>query len=256
MSRRPGPPISTPPWRQRARRWTSGLWPAMTGAERGRCLRRLADMIRDRLDEVALLESIDAGKPISATKRMDLPAAIDCLEYYAGWADKICGDVVPARNDALTFVKRVPVGVVGVIVPWNFPLMNAIWKIAPALGLRLHGCIEARRTHAALCLVARRAALEAGFPAGVLNIVPGFGADAAQRWSAHPDVDKIAFTGSPATGRSIMRAAAEHITKISLELGGKSPSVIFADADLDSAFARPRPEPFSMPARSAPRPRG
>jgi aldehyde dehydrogenase (NAD+) len=213
----------------------SGLWPSMTGAERGRCLIRLADILRARIDEVALLESVDAGKPISATKRMDLPAAIDCLEYYAGWADKICGDVVPARNDALTLVKRVPVGVVGVIVPWNFPLMNAIWKIAPALACGCTIVLKPAELTPLSALWLGRAALEAGFPAGVLNIVPGFGAEAGAALVSHAGVDKIAFTGSPATGRSIMRAAAEHITKISLELGGKSPSVIFTDADLDAA---------------------
>ncbi len=132
-----------------------GPWPAMTGAERGRLLRRLADIIRERFGEIALIETIDAGKPLSATKRMDIPAAIDCLEFYAGWADKISGEVVPLRSDALTFVKRVPVGVVGVIVPWNFPLMNAVWKIAPALGLRLHSRAEAGGTDAAVRLVAR-----------------------------------------------------------------------------------------------------
>lgn len=213
----------------------NGLWPAMTGAERGRLLRRLADTLRDRVDEIALLESIDAGKPLSATLRMDIPAAIDCLEYYAGWADKISGEVVPTRNDALTFVRRVPVGVVGVIVPWNFPLMNAIWKIAPALACGCTVVLKPAELTPLSALWLGRAVLEAGFPAGVLNIVPGFGADAGAALVSHRDIDKIAFTGSPATGRFIMRAAADNITKISLELGGKSPSVVFADADLDMA---------------------
>ncbi len=105
----------------------------MTGAERGRILNRLAEALRTKIDEVVWLESLDGGKPIAATRRMDLPAAIDCLEYYAGWADKITGEVVPTRRDALTYVERIPVGVVGAIVPWNFPLMNAVWKVAPAL---------------------------------------------------------------------------------------------------------------------------
>ncbi len=213
----------------------NGLWPAMTGAERGRLLRRLADIIRDRVDDIAMLESIDAGKPLTATLRMDIPAAIDCLEYYAGWADKISGEVVPTRNDALTFVRRVPVGVVGVIVPWNFPLMNAIWKIAPALACGCTVVLKPAELTPLSALWLGRAALEAGFPAGVLNIVPGFGADAGAALVSHRGVDKIAFTGSPTTGRFIMRAAAENITKISLELGGKSPSVVFADADLDLA---------------------
>jgi aldehyde dehydrogenase (NAD+) len=212
-----------------------GAWPAMSGAQRGRLLRKLADILRDRLEEIALLESLDAGKPISATKRMDIPAAIDCLEYYAGWADKISGEVAPVRHDALTFVRRVPVGVVGVIVPWNFPLMNAIWKIAPALACGCTIVLKPAELTPLSALWLGRAAIEAGFPAGVLNIVPGFGTGAGAALVAHRGVDKIAFTGSPATGRSIMRSAADNITKISHELGGKSPSVVFADADLDSA---------------------
>jgi aldehyde dehydrogenase (NAD+) len=212
-----------------------GPWPAMTGAERGRLLRKLADIIRERFGEIALIETIDAGKPLSATKRMDIPAAIDCLEFYAGWADKISGEVVPLRSDALTFVKRVPVGVVGVIVPWNFPLMNAVWKIAPALACGCTIVLKPAELTPLSALWLGRAALEAGFPAGVLNVVPGFGADAGAALVSHHGIDKIAFTGSPATGRFIMRAAAENITKVSLELGGKSPSVVFADADLESA---------------------
>jgi aldehyde dehydrogenase (NAD+) len=212
-----------------------GPWPAMTGAERGRLLRKLADILRFRFEEIALLETIDAGKPLSATKRMDIPAAIDCLEYYAGWADKISGEVAPVRHDALTFVRRVPVGVVGVIVPWNFPLMNAIWKIAPALACGCTIVLKPAELTPLSALWLGRTAIDAGFPAGVLNIVPGFGADAGAALVSHSGVDKIAFTGSPATGRFIMRAAAQNITKISLELGGKSPSVVFADANLDAA---------------------
>jgi aldehyde dehydrogenase (NAD+) len=182
-----------------------------------------------------MIETVDAGKPLSATRRFDIPAAIDCLEYYAGWADKISGEVAPVRLDALTIVKRVPAGVVGVIVPWNFPLMNAVWKIAPALACGCTVVLKPAELTPLSALWLGRAALEAGFPAGVLNIVPGFGAEAGAALVSHRGIDKIAFTGSPATGRFIMRAAAENITKISLELGGKSPSVIFADADLDAA---------------------
>jgi aldehyde dehydrogenase (NAD+) len=212
-----------------------GAWPMMTGADRGRVLNRLAAILRERSEEVALLESIDAGKPLSATRRVDLPAAIDCLEYYAGWADKIAGEVVPARRDALTYVQRVPVGVVAAIVPWNFPLMNAVWKIAPALAC---GCTIVLKPAELTPLSAQwlgRAVLEAGLPPGVLNIVAGFGAEAGAALVSHPGVDKVAFTGSPQTGRFIMRAAAEHITRIGLELGGKSPSVVFADANIDAA---------------------
>jgi aldehyde dehydrogenase (NAD+) len=210
-------------------------WAVLTGAERGRILYRLAAIMRERFEELALLESIDAGKPLAATRRMDLPAAIDCLEYYAGWADKISGEVVPTRRDALTYVHRVPVGVVAVIVPWNFPLMNAVWKIAPALACGCTIVLKPAELTPLASLWLGRAALEAGLPPGVLNVIPGFGADAGAALVAHPGIDKIAFTGSPRTGQFIMRAAAENITRIGLELGGKAASVVFADADIDAA---------------------
>lgn len=213
-----------------------GTWPAMTGADRGRILYRLAAILRDRAEEVVLLESIDAGKPLAATRRTDLPAAIDCLEHYAGWADKIAGEVVPARHDALTYIHRVPVGVVAAIVPWNFPLMNAVWKIAPALACGCTIVLKPAELTPLSALWLGRAALEAGLPVGVLNVVAGFGATAGAALVSHPGVDKIAFTGSPRTGQFIMRAAAEHITRIGLELGGKSPSVVFADADIEAAI--------------------
>ena len=213
-----------------------GPWPIMTGADRGRLLRRLADIMRARSEELVLLESIDAGKPLAATRRMDLPAAIDCLDYYAGWADKISGEVVPVRGDALTYVQRVPVGVVAAIVPWNFPLMNAIWKIAPALACGCTIVLKPAELTPLSALWLGQAALEAGLPPGVLNVIPGFGARAGAALVSHPGIDKIAFTGSPQTGQFIMRAAADNITRIGLELGGKSPSVVFADADIKSAI--------------------
>ena len=212
-----------------------GAWPAMTGAERGRILNRLAAILRERTDELVQLESIDGGKPFAATRRMDIPAAIDCLEYYAGWADKIAGDVIPARRDALTYTQRVPVGVVAVIVPWNFALMNAVWKIAPALACGCTIVMKPSELTPLSALWLGAAALEAGLPRGVLNIVPGFGADAGAALVSHKGVDKISFTGSPQTGQFIMRAAAENITRIGLELGGKSPSVVFADANIEQA---------------------
>jgi aldehyde dehydrogenase (NAD+) len=212
-----------------------GAWPAMTGAERGRILNRLAAILRERTEELVQLESIDGGKPFAATRRMDIPAAIDCLEYYAGWADKIAGDVIPARRDALTYTQRVPVGVVAVIVPWNFALMNAVWKIAPALACGCTIVMKPSELTPLSALWLGAAALEAGLPPGVLNIVPGFGADAGAALVSHKGIDKISFTGSPQTGQFIMRAAAENITRIGLELGGKSPSVVFADANIEQA---------------------
>jgi len=212
-----------------------GAWPAMTGAERGRILNRLAAILRERTEELVQLESIDGGKPLAATRRMDIPAAIDCLEYYAGWADKIAGEVIPTRRDALTYTQRVPVGVVAVIVPWNFALMNAVWKIAPALACGCTVVMKPSELTPLSALWLGAAALEAGLPAGVVNIVPGFGAEAGAALVSHKGIDKISFTGSPQTGQFIMRAAAENITRIGLELGGKSPSVVFADANIEQA---------------------
>ncbi len=218
-----------------ARQALEGPWRLLTGAQRGKLLRRLADLIEQDLENLVRLEGIDAGKPLAATRRQDLPAAIDCLEYYSGWADKIAGEVVPARADALTYVTRQPVGVVAAIVPWNFPLMNAVWKIAPALAC---GCTVVLKPAELTPLSALRLgelALAAGIPPGVLNIVPGFGTVAGQALIEHPGVDKISFTGSPQVGKHIMATAAQQCKHVTLELGGKSPNIIFEDADLDAA---------------------
>ena len=230
--------------------YTDG-WSKLAASDRAKYLFRIARLLQERSRELAVLESLDGGKPLAATRRMDIAAAIDCLEYYAGWADKITGEVVPARRDALTFVQRVPVGV---IVPWNFALMNAVWKIAPALACGCTIVLKPAELTPLSALWLGAAALEAGLPPGVLNIVPGLGSEAGAALVSHPGIDKISFTGSPKTGQCIMRAAAEHITRIGLELGGKSGSVVFADADLEAAVRRRPPEPSSMPGKSA-RPR-
>ncbi|MES2750872.1 MAG: aldehyde dehydrogenase family protein, partial [Pseudomonadota bacterium] len=218
-----------------ARRAFEGVWSTMRAAERGHILFRLADLMKQRADELAELESRDAGKPIAAVLRQDLPAAIDTLIYYAGWADKIHGEVVPTRGDALTYTLREPVGVVAVIVPWNFPLMIGMWKLAPALAC---GCTVVMKPAELTSLSALRLgelALEAGLPPGVLNIVPGPGRVVGDALVNHPDVDKVTFTGSPGVGRGILRGAAGNFKRVSLELGGKSANVIFDDADLDAA---------------------
>ncbi|MBU3745999.1 MAG: aldehyde dehydrogenase family protein, partial [Burkholderiaceae bacterium] len=210
-------------------------WRLMSGAQRGRLLYRLAELLEQDRETMVQLESMDAGKPLAATRRQDLPAAIDCLRYYAGWADKLEGQVVSARSDALTYVLREAVGVVGAIVPWNFPLMNAVWKIAPALAC---GCTIVLKPAELTPLSALRLgelALLAGLPEGVLNIVPGFGTEAGEALIRHPGVDKIAFTGSPQVGKHIMRTAAEDCKRITLELGGKSANIVFADADLSAS---------------------
>ena len=215
----------------------SGPWSTMRAADRGRLLARLAQLVDANRDDLVALESLDGGKPVRATARQDLPAAIDCLEYYAGWADKIKGDVVPARADALTYLRREPVGVVVGIVPWNFPLMNAVWKVGPALA---SGCGVVLKPSELTPLTALRLgelAIEAGIPPGVLNVLPGVGDEVGAALVADARIDKISFTGSPAVGKRIMRAAAEHVTRVGLELGGKSANVVFADADVATAVA-------------------
>jgi aldehyde dehydrogenase (NAD+) len=218
-----------------ARRAFEGSWRTMRAAERGHILLKWADLLKKHANDLAELESLDAGKPIAAVLRQDLPAAIDTLTYYAGWADKISGEVVSTRDDALTYTVREPVGVVAAIVPWNFPLMIGMWKLAPALAC---GCTVVMKPAELTSLSALRIgelALEAGLPPGVLNIVTGPGRVVGDALVNHPDVDKVTFTGSPGVGRGIMRGAAGNFKRVSLELGGKSANVIFDDADLDAA---------------------
>jgi aldehyde dehydrogenase (NAD+) len=218
-----------------ARRAFEGPWRTMRAAERGHLLLKWAELLKQHTDEIVEIESLDGGKPVSATLRQDFPAAIDTLTYYAGWADKISGDVVPTRDDALTYTVREPVGVVAAIVPWNFPLMIGMWKLAPALAC---GCTVVMKPAELTSLSALRIgelALEAGIPPGVLNIVPGPGRIVGDALVNHPDVDKVTFTGSPGVGRGIMKGAAGNFKRVSLELGGKSANVIFDDANLDAA---------------------
>jgi aldehyde dehydrogenase (NAD+) len=221
---------------QSARTAFEGDWgQGMTGAERGHVLLRFADLIRKDEDKLVELESLDSGKPVSSILRQDLPAVLDTLTYYAGFADKINGQVIPTRRDTLTYTVREPLGVVGAIIPWNFPLMIGMWKIAPALAC---GCTVVLKPAELTSLTALRIgelAMAAGLPPGVLNVVPGFGKTAGAALVDHPDVDKVTFTGSPAVGRQILRAAAGNLKRVTLELGGKSANIIFPDADLDQA---------------------
>lgn len=218
-----------------ARRAFEGPWRTMRAAERGHILFRLAELMKQHADEIADLESRDAGKPIAGVLRQDLPAAIDTLTYYAGWADKIHGEVVSTRSDALTYTMREPVGVVGAIVPWNFPLMIGMWKLAPALACGCTIVMKPAELTSLSALLIGELALEAGLPPGVLNIVTGPGRVVGDAMVNHPDIDKITFTGSPGVGRGIMRGAAGNFKRVSLELGGKSANVIFDDADIDAA---------------------
>jgi aldehyde dehydrogenase (NAD+) len=212
-----------------------GPWSQMKASERGALLLRLADLIRRDEDELVRLESLDSGKPVSAIRRQDLPAVLDTLTYYAGMADKINGQVIPARPDALTYTVREPLGVVGAIIPWNFPLMIGMWKIAPALACGCTVVLKPAEVTPLTALKIGELALEAGFPAGVLNVVPGFGKVAGQALVDHPDVDKVTFTGSPVVGRQILRGAAGNLKRVTLELGGKSANIVFPDADIDAA---------------------
>ncbi len=218
-----------------ARKAFEGDWGRMRANERGLLLLKLAELIRRDEDELVSLESLDSGKPVSAIRRQDLPAVIDTLVYYAGMADKINGQVIPARQDALTYTVREPLGVVGAIVPWNFPLMIGMWKIAPALACGCTVVLKPAEITPLTALKIGELALEAGLPAGTLNVVPGFGRIAGQAIVDHPDIDKVTFTGSPTVGRQILQGAAGNLKRVTLELGGKSANIIFPDADLDAA---------------------
>src|ERR1700740_3498096 len=218
-----------------ARRAFEGPGRKMRAAERGHLLLRWAELMKSHADEIASLESLDAGKPIAGVLRQDLPAAIDTLSYYAGWADKISGEVVSTRDDALTYTIREPVGVVAAIVPWNFPLMIGMWKIAPALPCACKIVMKPAELTSLSALRLGELALEAGLPPGVLNIVTGPGRVVGDALVNHPDVDKVTFTGSPGVGRGILRGAAGNFKRVSLELGGKSANVIFDDADIEAA---------------------
>ena len=214
-----------------------GPWPKLSASERGRLLHKLADLIEQHADELATLESLDNGKPYRDALNIDVPLTIKCYRYYAGWADKIHGKTIPIEGPYLCYTRHEPTGVVGQIIPWNFPLLMQAWKWGPALAA---GCTVVLKPAEQTPLSALRVAQltqEAGFPDGVLNVVPGFGPTAGAALSGHLDVDKVAFTGEHTTGAIIMEAAAKsNLKRISLELGGKSPNIIFADADLDAAI--------------------
>ena len=219
------------------RAFDSGPWAKMSASERGRIIWKIADLLEKHTEEFAELETLDNGKPISISRVADVPLAVDLFRYMAGWATKIEGSTIPIAGPYLAYTRREPVGVVGQIIPWNFPLLMAAWKLGPALAT---GCTVVLKPAEQTPLSALRLgelALEAGLPAGVLNIVTGFGETAGAALSAHPDVDKIAFTGSTEVGRLIVQAAAGNLKKVTLELGGKSPNIVFDDADVSKAAA-------------------
>jgi aldehyde dehydrogenase (NAD+) len=212
----------------------SGPWRKMSASERGRLLWRLADLVEKNIDELAELETLDNGKPIFESKYVDMPMVVDVLRYYAGLATKIHGETVNTLESAFTYTLREPVGVVGLLIPWNFPLLLASWKVGPALAC---GCTIVLKPAEQTPLTTLRfgeLAIEAGVPAGVLNIVTG-GPETGQAIVRHPGIDKIAFTGSTAVGKEIMRLASDTLKRVTLELGGKSPNIVFADSEIDSA---------------------
>ena len=217
------------------RAFEEGPWPKMSASERGRVLLRVASLLRERVDSLAHLEVQNSGKPIRDA-RGEVLAAAECFEYYAGAATKWFGETIPVTDRGLDFTLREPIGVVGLIVPWNFPLMIASWKVAPALAMGNTAVLKPASATPLTALALGTIALEAGVPAGVLNVITGPGATAGMALVRHPDVRKIAFTGETTTGMQIMKTAADSMTRISLELGGKSPNVIFADADLGRAI--------------------
>ena len=218
----------------------SGPWPRLSASERGRLIWKIADLLEQNLEEFAQLESLDNGKPLTVARVADVPLAIDMFRYMAGWTTKIEGHTIPISAGGgqkyLAYTVREPVGVAGQIIPWNFPLLMAAWKLGPALAT---GCTVILKPAEQTPLSALRLGeliQEAGIPDGVVNIVPGYGETAGAALAAHPEVDKIAFTGSTEVGKLIVHAATGNLKKVSLELGGKSPNIVLPDADLDSAI--------------------
>src|SRR6202165_158351 len=217
----------------------SGAWPRLTPSERGRLVWKLGDLILEHLEELAELESLDNGKPIGVARAADVPLAADLFHYMAGWATKIEGNTIPISVPGFhAFTLREPVGVVGQIIPWNFPLLMAACKLGPALATGNCVVLKPAEQTPLSALRLGELLLEAGVPEGVVNIVTGFGETAGAALAAHDGVDKVAFTGSTEVGKIIVRAAAGNLKKVSLELGGKSPNIIFKDVgDLNAAIA-------------------
>jgi phenylacetaldehyde dehydrogenase len=216
-----------------------GPWRKITPSERGRIVWKLGDLLEKHAEEFAQLESLDNGKPIAMSRLADIPTSVDQLRYYAGWATKIEGNTIPISAHGpkyLAYTLREPIGVVGQIVPWNFPLIMATLKLAPALAAGCTVVLKPAEQTPLTALMLGELVQEAGIPDGVVNIVTGYGETAGAALAAHPNVDKVAFTGSTEVGKLIVHAAAGNLKKVSLELGGKSPNIVFADADIEGAI--------------------
>ena len=219
-----------------ARAAFNGPWGQMSARERGRLVRKLGERLMERADEISRLETLHNGKPIMESRHIEIPAAAECFEYYGGWSDKVMGETVPVKGNYLNYTLREPLGVCAAIVPWNFPLLIAVWKIAPALACGNTIIVKPASQTPLTALALGEIAVEVGLPPGVLNVLTGPGAKLGQAIVEHPGIDKIAFTGDTSTGKSIMKGAAETLKKITLELGGKSPNIVLADADMEAAI--------------------
>src|SRR5438094_5023843 len=218
-----------------ARKAFEGKWSKMSARDRGRLLYKLSQLIERDAAQLAELETRDNGKPIKESTYIDLPGVVENFEYFAGWATKIEGETIPVPGQMFNYTLREPVGVCGQIIPWNFPLLMAAWKLAPALAAGNTIVLKPAEQTPVTAMELGKLVQEAGFPDGVVNIVPGFGETAGAALASHPGIDKVAFTGSTEVGKLIARAAAENLTKVSLELGGKAPNIVFADADMEQA---------------------
>jgi len=218
-----------------ARRAYEGAWHNVSARDRGRMLYKLAQLIERDARRLAELETADNGKPIREASYIDLPQVVETFEYFAGWATKIEGETIPLPGMMFNYTLREPVGVCGQIIPWNFPLLMCAWKLAPALAAGNTCVLKPAEQTPVTAMELAKLIQEAGFPDGVVNIVPGYGETAGAALASHPGIDKIAFTGSTEVGKLIAQAAANNLAKVSLELGGKAPNIVFADADLDQA---------------------
>ncbi len=212
-----------------------GAWPNMGPHQRARLMLKIAELIDQHADELAELETLDNGKPLTFSKAFDVPAAAETFRYYAGWVTKIYGETNPSDPAFFNYTLREPVGVCGQIIPWNFPLLMAAWKLGPALACGNTVILKPAEQTPLTALRLGELITEAGLPEGVLNIITGFGPGAGSSIAEHPGIDKVAFTGSTEVGKIILKASAGNLKKVSLELGGKAPNIIFPDADLDQA---------------------
>ncbi|KAI2067961.1 aldehyde dehydrogenase (NAD(P)(+)) ald5, partial [Ophidiomyces ophidiicola] len=220
-----------------ARAAFEGAWKKVTPTDRGRMLMKLADLLEEDCDTIAAIEALDNGKAVSMAK-IDVAGSAGCIRYYGGWADKIHGQVVDTDHETFNYTRHEPVGVCGQIIPWNFPLLMWAWKIAPALAAGNTIVLKSAEQTPLTALYVCNLIKKAGFPPGVVNIISGFGRVAGAALAAHMDVDKVAFTGSTAVGRQILQSAAKsNLKKVTLELGGKSPNIVFNDADIDNAIS-------------------